>query len=174
MVRNVENVNDLTQSESVLGAGRAREGIDIIRLLVGFRAVAVTGRAGGRGAARVTGNSREARLNEVGVGVKVDRRHVPVQVVTVEGVLELKYAVFILRGRQLDRDATAIGVGGPAFAVGAAVGVESLHFTGAGRGGPEIDIGVHVVHDLQGTTGRGVVTGHLGVRQSHSSGGKDA
>jgi len=140
-------------------------------VLVRVGTVGITGSAGGRLAAGVTGSDGEAVLDEVGRGIHVDGRQVPEEGVGVDGVLELEDTVGVtLGGGKFDGDTTTVGVVLPALAVSTTTAVEGLHAAGVGSGGPEVDIGAHVVDELD-TAGAGV-TGT--VRQSSSSSSEDA
>jgi hypothetical protein len=171
---------NLAQSESETGAQRARVGVHIIRLLVSLRAVCVASSTGSGSAARVTGGSSEPRLDEIGAGVEIDRRHIPEQSISVLSVLELKNAGLILGGGHLDGDTAAVGVGIPVFAVVTTSGGESLHVATFGRGAPEVDVGVHVVDDLNTAAGATGLKARLsganavGVGESGSSGCEEA
>lgn len=57
------------------------------------------------------------------------------------------------RGRHLDGDAAAVGVGAPLFGVGAAAGGQGLHVAAGVGGGPEVDGLVEVVDDVDGGAG---------------------
>ena len=65
-------------------------------------AVSVTRLTSSSLAASITGLDREAILNELGRRIQVDRRQIPVERVRVNCVLELKQAVLVLVGGQLD------------------------------------------------------------------------
>jgi len=171
---------NLTQSESETGAQRARVGVHIIRLLVSLRAVSVTSGTGSGSAARVTRCSSEARLDEVGAGVEINGRHVPEQSIAVLGVLELENTGLVLRGRHLDGDTATVGVGVPGFAVVTTAGGESLHAAAFGRGAPQVDVGAHVVDNLDTAAGAAGLearlsgTNPVGVGESGGSGCEEA
>lgn len=140
-------------------------------MLVGVGTVGIAGSTGGSSAAGVTGDNREATSNEVGRAIQVDGRQVPIQSVTVDGVLELEDTVGVARGgRQLDGDTATVRVGLPRLAVRATTAGEGLHLTGVGGGGPQVDIGAHVVDELDTAGAR--VTGTVG--QSSSGGSEEA
>lgn len=144
----------LTQSQSVLRAGRARVGVRVIGVLIGISAVGVTRGAGGGGAARVAWGNGEPRFDELGVRVKVDRGQVPIERAAVLGILELKDTVLVLGTRHLDRNAAAIGVGRPVLAVGAPAGGQGLHVARSGRGSPQVHGRAHVVDNLDAAATR--------------------
>lgn len=130
----------LSQSNDVLRINRAGERVHIVRVLVRLGAVGVTGLTSSSFAAGVARRDREATLDEFRRRIQVDRRQIPVERVRVNGVLELKHAILVLGRGQLDRDAAAVGVGLPFFAVCATAGGESLHTTGIGGGRPQVDV----------------------------------
>ena len=162
----------LTQSQDVLSTSRARKGVDIIGVLVSLGAVGVARLTSSSITAGVAGDSRKTVLDEFRRSVHVDGRKVPEELVRVQSVLELEDAVTFLRGGHLDGDTTTVGVGLPLLAVSAATGGESLHITGLSGGGPEIDVGAQVVHDLNITAARRVVADAVG--KSSGSGSQDA
>jgi len=172
-------MDNLSQSKSETSAQRARVGVHVIRELVGILAVHISRGARNRLAARVTGLNSEARLDKVGSLVEIDGGHVPEQSVTILGVFELKNAILGLAGGDLDGDTATVGVGDPVFAV-VTPGAESLHAAGVGRGGPQVDVGIHVVDDLKTATARVAglngagFSGSSGVREGSSGGSEKA
>lgn len=168
---NIWETTHLSQSQDVLSISRARKGVDIIRVLVGLGAVGVAGLTGSLGAARVAGDSGETVLDEFRRSIHIDGGKIPVELVRVQSVLELENTVTGLSGGHLDRDATAVGVGLPLLAVGTTSRGDSVHVRGLIGGGPEVDVGAQVVHDLNITAGR-VVTGTVG--KSSGGGSQDA
>lgn len=165
--------NCLAQSDDVGSVSRAGKGVHIIGVLVGIGTVGVAGRTGGGGAAGVTGNNREAAGDEVGRAIHVDGRQVPVESIAVDGILELENTVGVTGGsRQLDGDTAAIGVDLPVLTGGATAIAEGLHLAGVVGSGPHVDIGTHVVDELDTAGAGGRVTGT--VRQSGSSGSEKA
>lgn len=162
----------LSQSQDVLSTSRAGKGVDIIGVLVGLSAVGVAGLTSSGIAAGVARDSRETVLDEFRGRVHVDGRKVPEKLVGVQSVLELEDAVTGLRGGQLDGDTTTVGVGLPLLAVSTTSRGEGLHITRLSGGGPEVNVGTQVVHDLNITTVGRVVTD--AVRESSGSGSQDA
>lgn len=175
----LKKYKNLSQRQSETRAQRARVGVHVIWELVSILALRIASGTRNRLAARVTGDNGEARLDKLGSRVKIDGGHVPEKGVTILGVFELKDAIFALAGRHLDGDTTTVGVGGPVLAV-VTSGAESLHGSSIRRGGPQVNVGIHVVDDLKtaaagiaGLNGAGF-SGSSGVGESSSGGSEKA
>lgn len=144
---------NLTQSKKVGSVDGARQGVDIVRVLVGFNAVGITRGASGGGAGRVTDLNTESAGDERRGLEQVDRRQIPVENLAGLGVFELQNAVADFAGGHLDGDTTAVGVGQPTVAIEGLARGEGLHLTLSLGDNPQVDGLLEVVDDAETGTG---------------------
>lgn len=125
-------------------------GVVISGLEVRSGASGVTGLANSRGASGglIGRHDGEALVGElVAAGLHVNARHIPEDGIASLGVLELEDTDLLWLEGQLDRDATAVGVGAPCLGVGATVARDGLHGTDVAGHGPGVDVLGQVVGD---------------------------
>jgi hypothetical protein len=135
---------------------------------IGIGAVRVARSARGRRAVGIVGSDIEARSSKSRAGAHVDAREIPEDGVALKSVLVLQNVfLFGLHGH-LDRDAAAVGVGAPVLRVGAA-GIQGNHIVAGGvADGPEVDVLLHVVGDID----TAAITALDGVREGRSKAAK--
>ena len=123
---------------------------------VGIRAGSVASLAdsGWAVTTRLAGLDGETELGEFGVLAHVDDGQIPVDEITADGVLVLEDVGLVGLGGELDGHSTTLR-GLPFLRVGAAVGAQGVHLVvGGASNGPQVDVEVQVVLDLDATVGR--------------------
>jgi hypothetical protein len=132
----------------------------VVREQVSSSARNITRSASSRSAGLVFRADGKAHGGELGVVTHVDTGKIPPDDGLLEGVLVLQDVGLLRSEGHLDGDTTTVGVGAPVLRVVLAT-VESVHFTGDVRDGPEVDGLLHVVDNLDTVASDvGVLTGH--------------